>query len=119
MKIKLAEGTYVIGDPKPMLHDDVDPLFKINVEPGVYLDQYHSRLVINSGVIALAAAETIKHPHILQNVINNNGCCGKQVNGNWWILGWTRQFSVLWTRRAFEVDDDKLQIGPLELMVDS
>ena len=119
MKIKLAEGTYVIGDPKPMLHDDVDPLFKINVEPGVYLDQYDSRLVINSGVIAIAAAETIKHPHILQNVINNNGCCGKQVNGSWWILGWTRQFSVLWTLRAFEVDDDKLQIGPLELMVDS
>ena len=119
MKVKLSEGTYVIGDQQLMIHDDVDPLWSIPVENGTYTDQYGSKYVITCGKIAVCLAQLIKHPHIIENSIKANGCCGRQVNGPWWMLGWTRQFSVLWSRQSFEVDNDKLQIGPLTLVVDS
>tara|TARA_A100001515_G_C4442229_1_gene167370 strand:- start:27 stop:386 length:360 start_codon:yes stop_codon:yes gene_type:complete len=118
MKVNLAEGTYVIGDRKLLMPDDVDPLWSIPVENGTYRDQYGSRYVITCGEIAVSLAQLIKHPHIIKNSIKASGCCGRQVNGPWWMLGWTRQFSVLWSRQTFEVDNDKLQIGPLTLVVD-
>jgi hypothetical protein len=119
MKVSLGQGTYVIGDRREMMTDDVDPLWSVPVENGTYTDQYGSKYVITCGEIAVCLAQLIKHPQIIKNSIKANGCCGRQVNGPGWILGWTRQFSVLWSTKPFEVDNSKLQVGPLTLVVDS
>lgn len=100
-----------------MLDDDVDPLWKIPVENGTYTDQFGSVYEITCGEIAVSLAQLIKHPQIVKNSISASGCCGRQVTGPDWMLGWTRQFSVLWSMNMFEVDNDEMKIGPLSIRV--
>jgi len=118
MKIGLDPGTYVIGDPKYLLDDGVEPTVSLSLKSGQYKDQWGSQYDIDSNVLVVANARIIKHPHILQNVLKSSGCCGRQVNGPWWMIGWTRQFTVLWSHRAFEVSDDTplgTIIGPINI----
>lgn len=118
MKSRLEPGTYVVGDPKYLLDDGVEPTAILPLENGQYKDQWDSKYEVDSGVLAIADAKIIKHPNILKNVLKSNGCCGRQVNGSWWMVGWTRQFTVLWSHREFEVSDDTplgTIIGPITI----
>lgn len=113
----LKEGTYVIGDPKNLLKEGVEPDLALKVENGRYLDQYKSSYVIESGIMAIVSKKMVKHPHLFTNVINlNSGCCNKGVHGDNWVLGWTRQFTVLVSYTDFEVSQDNIiEIGPLRI----
>lgn len=115
-KMKIARGTYVIGDPQTMLDPDVDPLWSIPLENGKYKDQFDSTYNVVSGRLSVALSSLIKHPHVLKHVISTKGgCCGQRVAGDGWSLGWTRQFSVLWSMYPFDVSAEDKQIGPLKI----
>jgi len=118
MKITLPPSTYVIGDPKYLLDDGVEPTTTLPLENGNYTDKWGSKYSVDCGFLAVADAKIIKHPNILQNAIKSNGCCGRQVNGSWWAVGWTRQFTVLWCDRPFQVSDSTTLgtiIGPITI----
>ena len=124
MKITIAPGTYVIGETTKLLPDDVPPLTSVPVENGTYKDQFGTTYRITSGRIGISHLSIVQRPHLFKDAIKNNTCCGRQVNGADWILGWwpirTKEFGVLHSFKNFVVENDTIiKFGPLVIEASS
>ena len=118
MSVDIIQGTYVIGDLSKILDSSVDPLFSVSVENGDYHDQFGTQYKVTSGQIGIVNLSLVERPYLFKDAIKNNTCCGRQVNGGTWILGWwplrTKEFAVFHSFKTFVVENDTvIKFGPL------